>query len=38
MAQLKYYLLVFELNGVGGRHGILGYPKLRITEGGWLKE
>lgn len=38
VAQLKYYLFVLERNGVGVRHGILEYPKLRITEEVWLTE
>lgn len=38
VAQLKYYLFVLERNGVGVRHGILEYPKLRITEEVWLSE
>jgi len=38
MAQLKYYLFVLERNGVEVRHGILEYPKLRITEEIWLTE
>ncbi len=38
IAQLKYYLFVLERNGVGVRHGILEYPKLRITEEVWLTE
>lgn len=32
VAQLKYYLFVLERNGVAANHGILEYPKLRITE------
>ncbi len=31
-AQLKYYLLVLERNGINASHGLLEYPKLRITE------
>jgi CRISPR-associated exonuclease Cas4 len=38
LAQLKYYLFVLERNGVEARHGILEYPKLRITEEVWLTE
>lgn len=38
VAQLKYYLFVLERNGVEVRHGILEYPKLRITEEVWLSE
>ena len=38
VAQLKYYLFVLERNGVGTRHGILEYPKLRITEEVWLSD
>ena len=38
LAQLKYYLFVLERNGVGVRHGILEYPKLRITEEVWLTD
>ena len=38
VAQLKYYLFVLERNGVGVRHGILEYPKLRITEEVWLTD
>lgn len=30
--QLKYYLFVFERNGIEGVMGILEYPKLRKTE------
>lgn len=30
--QLKYYLFVFERNGIEGVTGILEYPKLRKTE------
>ena len=30
--QLKYYLYVFERNGIGCVTGILEYPKLRKTE------
>ena len=30
--QLKYYLYVFERNGIEGVTGILEYPKLRKTE------
>lgn len=38
VAQLKYYLFVLERNGVGVRHGILEYPKLRMTEEVWLTD
>ena len=38
LAQLKYYLFVLERNGVEARHGILEYPKLRITEEVWLTD
>ena len=30
--QLKYYMYVFEQNGINGVSGILEYPKLRKTE------
>lgn len=30
--QLKYYIYVFERNGIGGVSGILEYPRLRKTE------
>ncbi len=30
--QLKYYLYVFEQNGINGVSGILEYPKLRKTQ------
>lgn len=30
--QLKYYLWLFELNGIPGVRGILEYPKLRQTS------
>lgn len=30
--QLKYYIYVFERNGIDGVHGVLEYPKLRKTE------
>ena len=30
--QLKYYIYVFERNGIGGVTGILEYPTLRKTE------
>ncbi len=36
--QLKYYLYVFEKNGVDGVSGILEYPKLRKTEEVFLSE
>ena len=32
IAQLKYYLLVLERNGISVSHGLLEYPKLRQTE------
>ena len=38
LAQLKYYLFVLERNGVEVRHGILEYPKLRMTEEVWLTD
>jgi len=38
IAQLKYYLYVLERNGIDVRHGILEYPKLRITEEIWLSD
>lgn len=38
LAQLKYYLFVLERNGVAVRHGILEYPKLRMSEEVWLSE
>lgn len=38
IAQLKYYLFVLERNGIDIRHGILEYPKLRITEEVWLSD
>ena len=38
VAQLKYYIFVLERNGLEVRHGILEYPKLRITEEVWLEE
>ena len=38
VAQLKYYLFVLERNGVMANHGILEYPKLRITEEVWLSD
>lgn len=31
-AQLKYYLFVLEKNGFLIRHGVLEYPKIRLTE------
>lgn len=30
--QLKYYIYVFEQNGIEGVTGLLEYPKLRITN------
>lgn len=30
--QLKYYIYVFEQNGIEGVTGILEYPKLRLTD------
>lgn len=30
--QLKYYIYVFEQNGIDGVTGLLEYPKLRITN------
>jgi len=38
IAQLKYYLFVLERNEVEVQHGILEYPKLRITEEVWLSD
>ncbi len=38
VAQLKYYLFVLERNGITANHGILEYPKLRLTEEVWLSE
>ena len=38
IAQVKYYLFVLERNGVGAKHGILEYPKMRISEEVWLNE
>lgn len=38
IAQLKYYLFVLERNGVEVRHGVLEYPKLRVTEEVWLSD
>jgi len=38
IAQLKYYLFVLERNDIEVRHGILEYPKLRITEEVWLSD
>lgn len=32
IAQLKYYLFVLWRNGIEVSHGILEYPKLKITE------
>ncbi len=36
--QLKYYLYVFEQNGINKVHGVLEYPKLRKTEEVYLSE
>lgn len=36
--QLKYYIYVFEKNGITGIHGILEYPKERKTEEVFLSE
>ena len=36
--QLKYYIWLFELNGIKDVHGILEYPKLRQTDEVWLSE
>lgn len=36
--QLKYYIYVFEKNGIDGVHGILEYPKMRKTEEIWLSD
>ncbi len=38
IAQIKYYLFVLERNGIAVQHGILEYPKLRITEEIWLSD
>ena len=38
LAQLKYYLFVLERLGIAVRHGLLEYPKLRLTEEVWLSE
>jgi len=38
LAQLKYYIFVLERNGIEVSHGILEYPKLRITEEVWLTD
>ena len=35
IAQLKYYLAVLQRNGIKVSHGVLEYPKLRITEEIW---
>jgi CRISPR-associated exonuclease Cas4 len=36
--QLKYYMYVFEQNGIDGVTGILEYPKLRKTEEVFLSD
>lgn len=36
--QLKYYLYVFERNGIDGVSGLLEYPKLRKTSEVWLSD
>ena len=36
--QLKYYLYVFERNGIDGVSGILEYPKLRKTTEVFLSD
>lgn len=36
--QLKYYIYIFEKNGVEGVHGVLEYPMLRKTEQVWLSD
>ncbi|GAB1403764.1 CRISPR-associated protein Cas4 [Lentimicrobium sp.] len=36
--QLKYYMWVFEQNGIKCNYGILEYPKLRKTEEVYLTE
>ena len=36
--QLKYYLYVFERNGIEGVSGILEYPKLRKTSEVFLSD
>lgn len=38
IAQLKYYLLVMERNGIPVNHGVLEYPKLRLSEEVWLTD
>ncbi|MEL7119770.1 MAG: CRISPR-associated protein Cas4 [Bacteroidota bacterium] len=38
IAQLKYYLFVLERNGIKVSHGLLEYPKLRLSEEVWLDE
>ncbi|MDA3894059.1 MAG: CRISPR-associated protein Cas4 [Salinivirgaceae bacterium] len=36
--QLKYYIYVFEQNGINGVSGILEYPKMRKTEEVYLSD
>jgi len=36
IAQLKFYMFVLERNGIAVSHGIIEYPKMRITEEVWL--
>ena len=36
--QLKYYIYMFEKNGISGVTGILEYPKERLTEQVFLSE
>jgi CRISPR-associated exonuclease Cas4 len=36
--QLKYYIWLFELNGIQDVHGLLEYPKLRQTGEVWLSQ
>lgn len=36
--QLKYYLYVFERNGIDDVRGLLEYPKLRKTSEVWLSD
>ncbi|MEM6517092.1 MAG: CRISPR-associated protein Cas4 [Bacteroidota bacterium] len=38
IAQLKFYLFVLERNGIEVSHGVIEYPKLRLTEEVWLTE
>lgn len=36
--QLKYYIYVFEINGIVGVTGVLEYPKLRKTSAVYLND